>query len=592
MYSNSESIRKLLEVSLDWEKSLLSLLQTIKNDRRLENKSAQAMALAESLEHCVPDRSHAIAAYVLCYKFDNSQLQALNRARELSIERSDFATAARLSRVHYQQSQDPQLLHLEGIAWLDDGNPDRALAPLVEALRYFPDSEELQCELLCARQEWPDARAEIARLKGVAIDADSGEVAARALLQAARTMRMLNCNQGEMDKYLLTAFKADPENSSTLGLLERRLPHLAYPDAFWAIWEERIDKRTTASEAVEEQRRLATMLCLCETYRDLGLRVAQRALEEAYDSELVHIPGHLALHSLLFGYCEEAKLTNEYLKLIDRGLELPLPRLDQLFLCVQGLVLTLNSGDDSGAASYAKMVQAIAPQHPLVATALERELIDESVLVLPITDNRVGGEIRSKPVEQEPEIEKMSGDFQLIDDISIGWQSEEEIGEDYEELDMPEAPKEVSRVERAPTRPPVEVPKYFGAVSSLPEESLEVLRSSARKRNHRPPTLEPRALRLLIPLAVDILVEGKEARALTRDLSESGAFILGTEPLPVGADLLINVHLPEENGSLKTRVFTLDTRISRLNASGYGVEFVQPPEIFFQHLRELLKQEG
>jgi len=319
MHSTPESIRKLLEVSLDWENTLLSRLQTIKNDRGLEDKSAQALVLAESFEHCVPDRSHAIAAYVLCYKFDNTQLHALSRARELSIERSDFATAARLSRVHYQHSQDPNMLHQEGTAWLDAGNPDRALAPLVEALRHYPQSEELQCELQCARQEWPDARAEISRLKGVAMDANSGEVAARALLQAARTMRMLNCNQGEMDKYLLTAFKADTENASTLGLLERRLPHLAYPDALWAIWEERIEKRTTPLEAVEEQRRLATILCSCESYRDLGLRVAQRALDEAYDSELVHIPGHLALHSLLFAYCEEAQLTNEYLNLIDRG---------------------------------------------------------------------------------------------------------------------------------------------------------------------------------------------------------------------------------------------------------------------------------
>ncbi|MBL4636287.1 MAG: PilZ domain-containing protein [Kofleriaceae bacterium] len=592
MHSNSESIRKLLEVSLDWEKTLLSRLQTIKDDRQLENKSVEALVLAESFEHCVPDRSHAIAAYVLCYKFDKSQLNALSRARVLSIELCDFATAARLSRVHYQQSQDPRLLHQEGTAWLDAGNPDRALAPLVEALRYFPESEELQCELQCARQEWPDARAEIARLKGVAIDADSGEVAARALLQAARTMRMLNCNQGEMDKYLLTAFKADSENSSTLGLLGRRLPHLAYPDALWVLWEERINKRTTPLAAVEEQRRLATILCSCESYRDLGLRVAQRALDEAYESELVHIPGHLALHSLLFAYCEEAQLTKEYLNLIDRGLELPLPHLDQLFLCVQGLVLTLNSGDDSGAASYATMVQTIAPQHPLVATALERGLVNESVLVQPDASNTVSGVILSKHVDLVPAYEEVDDDFQLIDDILIGWQSEDDVTDVYEDFDMPEAPKEVSRVERPPSAPTVEVPKSFGAVSSLPEESLEVLRSSARKRNQPPPTPEPRASRLLIPLAIDILVEGKEARGLTRDLSESGAFILGTEPLPIGAGLLINVHLPEEIGSLKTRVFTLDTRVSRLNASGYGVEFVQPSEIFLQHLRELFKQEG
>lgn len=587
MQTNSEAIYDLLGSSSDWEKTLVERLEYIKQNRALSSRSDEAELLARTLEHVVPDRSHAIAAYVLCFSLDNSQIQALQRGSELSIERSDFSTAARLNRVEYKQSGDPALLVREGIAWLDAGEPDRAVPPLLEALDHYPESEELRCALECARQEWPDVRAEISRLKLLASQAESGPDAARSLLQAARTMMMLNCNPGVLDKYLLTAFKADPEHTSTLGLLERRLAHLAYPDAFWAICEERVDNRTSALGAVEELRRMAMRLCTCQPYRYLGLQVIQQALDEAYESELTHIPGHLAMHTLLFEYCEEAQLTNEYLNLIDRGLELPLPRLDQLFLSLQGLVLTLNMDDELGARNYARMVQSLAPNHPLVGVALERGLIENRSSA----DISIGFAATSKKSSISSSSAGQEGGevYEIIDDISRGWVAPKKSDETISDLEFPEAPDEVSSVNAPIPAAPSGAPEVLGAATRLSPSSIDALRSSAKQRNQTNASHAPRAARLMMPLAIDVLVEGKEARALTRDLSETGAFILASENLPVGEEVLINVHLPAERGSLQTKVFCLETKVTRSIGSGYGVEFASPPEIFLTHFRGLLE---
>ncbi len=405
MQSKSDSLIHLLWGSSDWHETLLGELVRLKAEDHGAASASEAFALGTLLEHCVSDRKVAIAAYVLCFQRDTNRIDALIRARQLSLELGDFATAARLASFQFSRQADAQLLVVEGSYWLDSGEPDRAVKPLASAYQRFPNSEIVKSALQTARQEWPDVRAEIRRLKGLALSAETGPQAARVLKLAINTLAMLNTSEDVLEKYLLTAFKADPENASVLAMLQERIPTMAYPEAFLAICESRIDIRTGPWERVEELRRTGTCLAQSERFREVGIRVLERALTEAYEEQLVEIPGHLAMHTMLLTHFTQSSLLREYLDLILKGLTNPLPQLDLIFLVLQGLSVSWKKlKDNSLAKHFAEMARDLTPEHPLVVAAFAAPFMgtDASVVSVSTPDESSSGLIEWSEPTQSP----------------------------------------------------------------------------------------------------------------------------------------------------------------------------------------------
>ncbi|MCP4444295.1 MAG: hypothetical protein GY811_02980 [Myxococcales bacterium] len=363
----SRALQAALACSADWSKTLSERLERLKE--LIENPacSVNAFEVAQVFEHCVADREGAIAGYVLCYRADPKRIDALARARAICVEIGDFATTARLSRLQYKQDSDPMHLTDEGIAWLDAGQPDRAVKPLMAAARKMPDVHHVQSALRTARREWPSVRHEVARLLQEADQADTCEGASDSVLQAARMLRMLQTNQVSLEKLLLASLAHNPENASALGLLEVRLSHLEDKEALLEVYEARLEARATHRERVEELRRAGMCVCWHPAYRALGVRLIHRALQVAYKENLSDIPGHLAMLAILRKHYKQAGNSGKLLEIIEHALDGPLPEIDLQYLALEGLDVTMNViGDENSARTYAELASGFTPQHPLV----------------------------------------------------------------------------------------------------------------------------------------------------------------------------------------------------------------------------------
>jgi len=372
----SQALQTALIGSSTWEELLSSRLVALKADMHLPSCAPQAFEVAQAFEHCVVGGNGAITGYVLCYRAEPSRLDALARACKLSEEAGDFATKARLARLQYKQDGDVRHLVVEGIAWLDAKQPDRAVKPLTKASREFPDSDVVASALRTARREWPTVREEVARVMEIARRADSPQRASNSILQAARMLGMLQTNQLSLEKLLLAALAKDPENSSALGMLEQQLAHLEDQDAILGVYEARLANRRTAHAHVDELRRAGMRLFGNGHHHSLGVRLVHRALSVAYQNQLAAIPGHLGMLSLMREHYEDAQMLDKFLEVIESALAHPLPEFDVQYLALQGLeVSLLHLGDEESARAYAALANAFAPQHPIVVQARERGLV-------------------------------------------------------------------------------------------------------------------------------------------------------------------------------------------------------------------------
>ncbi|MCP4447803.1 MAG: hypothetical protein GY811_21065 [Myxococcales bacterium] len=381
----SRALQSDLASSADWSSALALRLAKLK--ALIENPTCapNAFEVAQVFEHCVADREGAVAGYVLCYRADSRRLDALARARAISVEVGDFATTARLSRLQYKQDANPWHLADEGVAWLDAGQPDRAVKPLMAASRKLPDSDYVNSALRTARREWPSVRHEVARLMQKADAAETYEEASDSVLQAARMLRMLQTNPISLEKLLLASLKHDPENASALGLLEQRLSHVEDRGAIMEVYEDRLATRDSLAERVEELRRAGMCMYRNVTFRVLGVRLVHRALQVAYKGKLSEIPGHLAMISVLRQHYEHAGHVGKLLEIIEKALDLPLPEIDLQFLALQGLDLTLHQlKDEESARAYADLASGFVSNHPLVAEARGQRLVGQADFSLPM----------------------------------------------------------------------------------------------------------------------------------------------------------------------------------------------------------------
>ncbi len=719
MHELSESLHSLFQNSTDWEEALLARMESLKKQSGVPGCAEDAFELGRAFEHCARDRKSAITAYVLCYGADPQRLDSLARARQIVQELGDFVTNARLARLLYRKTGNPNWLVVEGVAWLDAGHVDRAIKPLLSAKTQLPDSPEIETALRSAKQEWPDVRVEIERLKTEAQNAPTEAAAAEALVQAVRVLRMLKTSWEIIEQYLLAAFTRDPENLSALGMLEHRLDDLRDHNAFMKGCERRIVSRKDPVEHVDELRRLGARLSAHEKYRGLGVRLTYRALDLAYRNRLQTIPGHVAMIALFREYCQEAQLFSKFLALVELGLELPLPEVDLLYLALQGLeVATQYTNDRQCTKTYAELVCRFAPSHPMAIMARAQGLAaptsgglggyDPTAPILEVEDTvfldmidraeppietarppnvreqLAAAQLRNEqaqkntlelePVDledrpapssdvtpsREPELVTMDClPTDTLERIEVPATPEKEaltLAEPAHvslvpapaELLAPEAlglsvmdeatpvpdteaprrpstktapsplaaPPKVAPKKDKPRKPVREVgsslvdegwdlgidatqpgatapptkKKALGRISLIPKSAIAALKTSAVKRATPREGAIFRATRVQIPVSVEFTVAGKEHRAVARDLSETGAFLVTAQLLSQGTLLDMVILLPISRDSLREERMTLKAKVVRCVDEGYGVVFVDPSQEFRTGLKKLIEQ--
>ncbi len=207
----------------DWSSVVPKLGQSIAADEELEapKKAVLLRELAELCEFCVLDPQSAADFYSASYQSDRSQFKLLARMRRLchSMGRTDHA--ARTAELEFRHSKDPRYHTIAGQAWLDAGEPDRALAPLLRVEESPNRDPNLAAALEVARRDWasPEKRADELLEEARASRADAPIKG----LQAARILRLLDIEDERYEQGLRLALSASPNMHSPCHLMEHYL---------------------------------------------------------------------------------------------------------------------------------------------------------------------------------------------------------------------------------------------------------------------------------------------------------------------------------------------------------------------------------
>ena len=360
-------LRQTLWNARHWERVLCERAAALRARPVSGELAEPARALAAALEDVVLDRSHAVEMYLVASKAAGGDATALSRARALALEIGELGLAARIASLERKRTGQTALALVEGQAWLDAGDPDRAIKPLLVAVRAHPDDAAAARALAAARREWADVRGELDRVQRAAAAQGDPEAAARDFLHASRIARMLG-EAARARALIEAAFSRDPRCEVGYALVERELVRAGEWGELVGVYRQRCDAVATSREVVDTLRRGATRMSVTDGAPAMAVTLAVRALGYAYDEGVADIPGHLALVDILCRHYVRARAAEKVLPVIDRGLEAGLPDDDEIALAITGLELAWGQlGSAATAQRYAAQVEACAPAHPALA---------------------------------------------------------------------------------------------------------------------------------------------------------------------------------------------------------------------------------
>ena len=109
--------------------------------------AAFLVQLASLCEFAVLDPQVAADLYVAAFNVDRSQIHLLPRVRDLCLAVGNMDMVAQVAENEYHETQEPGYLAIAGQAWLDAGEPERALKPLWAAESASPKNPHLLAAL-------------------------------------------------------------------------------------------------------------------------------------------------------------------------------------------------------------------------------------------------------------------------------------------------------------------------------------------------------------------------------------------------------------------------------------------------------------
>ncbi len=595
----ASELRATLHQSSDWSKSLRDFAERLSARAESEHTSEPALVLAQAFEAIEPDRSHAVRMHLLAWRTRPVLRGALRRARELCREIGNLELAATIAGLDYEQQEDPKLAYAEGIAWLDANQPERAVDPLTRASRSLGNNESLRIALATAKREWSDANQVVATLIRDAQAASDLIAAADRYLCAARIDRICGSEGDRYGNVLRYAFRANPQSTSTYGLLEDWLIARGDRDGLLEVYRYRARLPRSAAELVEEYRRAGTKLVLQEYLQGLGLRLLERSVAHSYESGLTEIPGLIASLSLMRRYADEADSQIELLKLLAEGLGRALPSRDLLWMAMTGLDVSWRGlGNENTGRAYAAIVAEHAPEHPLLGELLaasnsDHVLLDQWVANAPAESDearlprKIGLDAAlQNQAEQPPEPPAAEEQFLTLMDLPP------DTSEQKPETSEQKPDTSEQRPDTSKQTPETSEPKP----SLIPSGALLALQKYRHKPlvptpDRQPLPVRERARRMLLP--ADVRVSSEETgddlalSAITRDLSTTGLFLVTETLVPVGTTLHISLQLPgDDEWSLCD--LELTGRVVRQVDHGLGVDFVSPPAEAVRRIEQLI----
>jgi hypothetical protein len=353
-------LRDLVWLADDWRAALAATVAPA-------GKPGRGVELGQALELIEPDRRAALRVY----RAVGAHADALRIAREIGAHE----IIAELALEEHERSGDAAALIAAANAWIDAGEAARAVRPLAIAARTVRDERLSRLGAACLG-ELDDPRNEVGRQFERARAAD--DVAGG--LAAIRLARACALPEEQLFKVLRAAFEHWPGDDGVAAQLEAFLLARGDPDELLVFYKQRLATKPEARAWADEVRAISSRLCVRGIAPGLGLRLARKGLEHAYDADVHEIPGHLATWAMLVEHARKVRATRELMPLAVHALRVSLPDDDRLWLARLGLgVAWRDAADADAATAFAAVVIELAPDHPDVRDFVDAQDIDVDI---------------------------------------------------------------------------------------------------------------------------------------------------------------------------------------------------------------------
>lgn len=361
----SPDVRPTVWDELDWSSAAPQLGQALLENEELDpvTKGQLLRELAELCEFCVLDPQSAADLYGASFQCDRAQIELLTRMRHLCHNMGRTDHAARTAELEFRYSKEPRFHAIAGQAWLDAGEPDRALKPLLVADHGSPGNPHLIAALEVARREWANPEVHAETLLSQARKA-TPETPIQAL-QAARILRMLDITDDRYEESLTLCLQESPNLPSACHLMERFLFSSDRLDELAAHFRRRSEAAPSKVMAARFLFQGSSLLFRAKAGSQGGpLFVA--GLRLAIEAELRSIPGLLAqLRGLVASAASERKqvveLAEEVYGLLDSNDE----RVGVAIFCAQ--IAWHAQNDKQRAVQWMSRLKEHCDDHPLLA---------------------------------------------------------------------------------------------------------------------------------------------------------------------------------------------------------------------------------
>ncbi len=490
-----------------------------------------------AFEHCVPDRSRALAVMIDASRAGHPE--ARERAIAIATSLRGRVTVAELSLANKDHAA-------AGRAYIDAGLRELAIEPLSKLV-----DAEASVLLAIAKGASIDAEQEIAKA-----------LAAKNFLHAARVARAVLPEKST--SIAIAALRACPNDAACEALLVEDLFQRNAISELLDHYRATFVAAKTRREYVERMRGAAVELIARDLQKGLALRLLRLALETSYDELLPEISSHLAAWEILVAHAREAKSMVELVPLILKALRAPLSQDDALYLARLGLEIAWGEMRDSLAAQpYAATVLDFVPDHPQAIAFVRDANLDPDAP--PPADVPAMPVVRiSTPI---PKVTS-SGRIPVI------------------KVTPPPVPyaddKPVKRAAPAADKAAFRTTNRLALLNPPPPRTTTLRRdvspipSPPRARSET----TPRAPRVVVPIDVTIeLSNGSFFTTVLRDMSTSGAFVVTKRKLEVGATLGLELRLPTKDALDQQVTHQTTAKIARQTDIGYGIQFVDPSQI-------------
>ncbi len=451
------------------------------------DKSEQSKAffeLARACEDVFLDKARAMQAYQKAFKLDQSNLEALRRARQIYQMMANLEMVTRLMGLELKANRDPELagpLNYDfGTAQLNLRNVDEAKLHLSAAAEAEPENETYQSrfqETLYDAANWELAietvYAQLTALTGEddplgAQVPNRGPQLSALYMKAARILQQESPEDDRLLPLLFKALEADPRNDEAGYLADTLLATAGQLQHVQKLQDRRVSLIEDDNEKVDMLRSFGDIWDVRLNNPQMAAYFFHQALDLAYSNGALGSAEdtlwNVAAFRKLVATANESGQSDALIPLAERGIASLKDPAERVLLALEAGTFAWNSFEDAATAGrFLGLAVDVAPDHPSITRyqsevgalepveldafgappeaveeeAAEEEAVEEeAVEEEAVEEEAVEEEAAEEEAVEEEAVEEEAAEEEAVEEEAVEEEAVEE--EDVEEEDVEE----------------------------------------------------------------------------------------------------------------------------------------------------------